>query len=537
MNLDIILSEKFFNFKEIDDFQPGITNENSNKKESLASTEKKPDSNKHNVFIKLLPTLVLIALATLVFMTIYEATKELIHPNLRSWQSHSITIAVATIIAPIVSYFALKKIELLRLEALKEIIIRKNTETELCTIKNELESLVNERTYELQVSNKQLSQEISIRKNIEKDLRESEYKFRLLFMHSPVGIFYYTNDLFITNFNDKFLEIFNSTREKEINFDIKNIKDKRIYDAITAPALGNDGFYEGAYNTTNGSSEIYISLKTSPLRNYKGNIIGGVAIVENISERKFAEKTLIEAKEKAERLDKLKSEFLAMISHEIRTPFNSILLGINFFKDELRDHNNPELLDIIDSINAGGNRITRTIELILNMSDILTGGYEIKPGLLDINTDILSRLYNEYHKQAEIKKLNFELNVSSSNTNIVSDSFTIEQIFRNLIDNAIKFTSSGNVEIRVERDDDQRINVSIIDSGIGISKEYMPRLFNLFSQEENGYRRGYDGNGLGLALVKKYCEILNSEISVKSEKGKGSCFTVILNDFPSKQKF
>ena len=101
------------------------------------------------------------------------------------------------------------------------------------------------------------------------------------------------------------------------------------------------------------------------------------------------------------------------------------------------------------------------------------------------------------------------------------DYYSINQLFINLIDNALKYTLEGHVEIQINRNIKGNLVVDIIDTGIGISEEYLDKIFEIFTQEESGYSRKFEGNGLGLALVKKYCSLNNAEISVKSQKGKG----------------
>ena len=112
---------------------------------------------------------------------------------------------------------------------------------------------------------------------------------------------------------------------------------------------------------------------------------------------------------------------------------------------------------------------------------------------------------------------------------ITGDEYSAMQIFINLVDNAIKYTNQGKVEIVISKTHENKVEVKIIDSGIGISKEYIGNLFTPFSQEEQGYTRRFEGNGLGLALVKRYCEMNNAEIMVESVKGKGSTFKVVFS--------
>jgi signal transduction histidine kinase len=132
----------------------------------------------------------------------------------------------------------------------------------------------------------------------------------------------------------------------------------------------------------------------------------------------------------------------------------------------------------------------------------------------------------EFRNLADNKDLKFDLICETNLTRITGDYFTIVQIFSNLIDNAIKYTKEGSVEIFIYNNPAGELCVDVKDTGIGISEEFIPRLFTPFTQEESGYTRTYEGNGLGLALVKKYAEMNNIEIIVKSKKDVGSTFTV-----------
>jgi signal transduction histidine kinase len=112
---------------------------------------------------------------------------------------------------------------------------------------------------------------------------------------------------------------------------------------------------------------------------------------------------------------------------------------------------------------------------------------------------------------------------------IIGDEYSIEQIFRNLLENAIKYTNDGKIAVTIYDTSDNKIALDIKDTGIGISEDFLPKMFENFTQEQQGYTRKYDGNGLGLSLVKGYCELNDIEINVESIKGKGSCFTLLFN--------
>ncbi len=250
-----------------------------------------------------------------------------------------------------------------------------------------------------------------------------------------------------------------------------------------------------------------------------------LSIVRDITEKKNSERELLIAKEEAERSDRLKSEFLAQISHEIRTPLNSILSFTQLIRDLVSEIMDDDLEESFAAINSGGRRLTRTIDLILNMSQIQTDSYKPHYTTLCLNKDILSQIIDEFKPVADSKKISLQYSPESQSAVVMGDRYTLSQIFTNLIDNAIKYTPEGKVGVIIS-EDDNRVIVKVTDTGIGISEEFIPDLFQPFSQEETGYTRRFEGNGLGLALVQKYVEINNAAITVDSIKGSGSTFSV-----------
>ncbi len=268
------------------------------------------------------------------------------------------------------------------------------------------------------------------------------------------------------------------------------------------------------------------AVSISPVKNNKDEIKYLLAVREDITQRKLIETELRVSKDRAEKAEKLKSEFLAQMSHEIRTPINIILNYNELLREEIENKLDEETVSYFDRIDLASKRIIMTIDAILEMSALQTGTYEVKPKFIDIAKNVLENVYLEYKSGADDKNIMLELNVNTSNTTIKGDEFSMRKIFTYLVDNAVKFTREGKVEIIVNESGNKDMQVIVKDSGIGISKEYQPKLFSLFSQEEQGYSRGYEGNGLGLALVKKYCELNNASIEVKSDKGIGSEFIV-----------
>lgn len=274
----------------------------------------------------------------------------------------------------------------------------------------------------------------------------------------------------------------------------------------------------------NGSFEYY-ELFLNPI--IVDNRIKGVSVFRiNITETKLREIQLLEAKLSAERSEKLKTEFLAQISHEIRTPINNILNYSGLLVEVSANGDNEEDRMIVESIESSGRRIMRTIDLILNLSEAQLGTYNKIIRKIDLVKEIIKPVVDEYLPVAEKKNLSFDLFTAKENLIIEGDLYSLSHVMENLVDNAVKYTHSGGVKIEAQENANGKLLVIISDTGIGISEEFIPNLFEPFRQEEQGYTRSYDGNGIGLALVKRYCEINNVAIDIKSSKNSGTKITL-----------
>ncbi len=248
-------------------------------------------------------------------------------------------------------------------------------------------------------------------------------------------------------------------------------------------------------------------------------------VVERTAELNKRNEELKAAKAKAEAADKMKGEFLAQISHEIRTPLNSIISLSSLVVEEFQHKVDEDFLDIIDGIRNGINRITRTVELILNYSEIISKGYKITPANVNIN-ETVKKYFDSFRNQAKAKGLEINLIEENQITAEQADPFSVDIILKNIIENAVTFTQKGKIDIILKIENGSKI-FECNDTGIGISEEYLPNIFEPFSQEEQGYTRKTDGNGLGLPLAKKHCELNNIKMEIETEKGTGSTFRLI----------
>ena len=371
--------------------------------------------------------------------------------------------------------------------------------------------------------------DVTQKKLIQENLR----KLSMVVEQSPVsvvitdtsGIIQYVNSFFtkVTGYEPK-QAIGNKTNILKSGFMTQSFY-KELWETITAGKI-----WMGEILNKKKNGDLYWEKAIiTPLTDERGQIINFVGIKEDITEKKKIIEELQVAKAEAEKSDKLKSEFLALISHEIRTPINVIVSFVSMLKHELGLELTEDMKVAYLSIESATKRIIRTIDLILNMSELQVGSYLAKMKYINIEKDVFQKIILDFINAAESKNLKISIKRKTENMNVFVDEYSVIQIFSNLLDNAVKYTDKGYIEIIIERDNSGRLCVSIVDTGIGISENYLRNLFHPFSQEEEGYTRKYEGSGLGLALVKKCCDLNNAEIKVKSEKGKGSTFTVIFN--------
>jgi len=377
----------------------------------------------------------------------------------------------------------------------------------------------NGKTYFLAVK-----EDITARKRTEELLKLNEEKYRKIF-ENVQDVFYQTDSNgYIIEISPSISKFTGYKREEMLNthisrlyFEPENRNEFLRHLKVTGEVEDFETQIKTKFNKL-----IYASINAHFRYNDSKQIIGTEGSIRNINERKTAELELIKEKEKAEQSDKLKTEFLAQMSHEIRTPLNAMLNYSYYIMEEINEKTKLDVSEFFEGMNRAGKRIIKTIESILSMSSIQVGSFENTPAEIDLCKDVLEHIYIDFHPLAKEKGLILSAEKRTDNTSVFVDGFVSTKIFENLLDNAIKFTKAGYVKIIVSRNESGNLIVEVSDSGIGISEEYLRKLFTPFSQEDQSYSRQYDGTGLGLALVKKYCDMNNILIDIQSKKGIGT---------------
>ena len=227
---------------------------------------------------------------------------------------------------------------------------------------------------------------------------------------------------------------------------------------------------------------------------------------------------------------KYKSEFLANMSHELRTPLNSILLLSRLLSENTEENLNSEQIESAKVIQSSGNGLLSLIDEILDLSKIEAGKMDIDPAYIPVK-EITDDMRSLFFAMAREKNLDLQINISSALPGTIeTDKMRLEQILKNLLSNALKFTKKGSVKLNIDevKNDARLIRFSVIDTGIGIPQDKQGLVFEAFQQADGSTKRKYGGTGLGLSISRELSRLLGGDISVTSKPNEGSTFSVTI---------
>ena len=296
-----------------------------------------------------------------------------------------------------------------------------------------------------------------------------------------------------------------------------------VHAALERARKGQSCRFTGFRPTAKGNPKWW-DVQVSPVKDNQGKVLRLLTVSRDITERKEFEEQLQTAQHLAESANRAKSDFLANMSHEIRTPMTAILGYSDLIASRLQD---PDDLQCIETIRTNGRFLVEIINDILDLSKIEADKMEL--ALERVSPEvIISDVISLLDMRAREKKIDLSASVDSElPETIQTDPVRLRQILLNLLGNAIKFTELGSVRL-VARFDAQRARLlfDIVDTGIGIQPEHLPKLFQPFTQADASVTRNHGGTGLGLAISKRLAHLLGGDLNVESQPRQGSKFTV-----------
>lgn len=372
------------------------------------------------------------------------------------------------------------------------------------------------------------SRDVTARERMLDDLRESERRFRGIFDSSRDAIVIATpDDGQIVDVNSAFSRIYGHGRDQALGKDpqelalFANPVDHRRFEReiLERGALSN---FEADLRARDGRT---VPTLLSSVMVDLGVGVRVVSILRDISERRAADLELASARDSALESTRLKSAFLANTSHEIRTPLNVILGYTDLVGEHLADIGDHTQDAYLEALGRAGRRLLKTIQQILDYSRMEAGALVLNPAAIALAPFIEDQV-NDLSVLADEKGLKLRLEIAESDATVRFDEYCLQSALSNLLQNAIKFTDRGEIVLGLDRDSTGTLTLKVRDTGIGIDDDYVPRLFEPFSQEQAGHSRRFEGAGLGLAFARKCVELGGARISAASRKGEGSTFTI-----------
>jgi PAS domain S-box-containing protein len=387
----------------------------------------------------------------------------------------------------------------------------------------------NRQVLEINEDLKRMNGELEAQKaQITREYLESDRFFRMVVQSADDGISFYDRDWNLKFANSAFYSVIGYDRDEYLELDQQSLihPEDKEYPAKRVQALIGNGFFEDELRLKHKDGH-YVNLSTRSVmvKDENGELLGSLTISRDITKLKVAHEALVKANMETEASSRLKSSFLANISHEIRTPLNSV---VGFSNLLLTDNLTQEVREeYIEHINYNSEKLLQIIGDIIDLSRLESSQIEIsyeETSLSEIVSDIIDEARDVIKRNEKPISLNVNNQFDDNGDLIFTDRIWLKRVLNHLMDNAVKFTLDGSIEFSYMRDND-KIVFKIKDTGIGINKENLGRIFEEFSQEVDGHHRPFEGLGIGLTLAKEVVERMGGKIYVQSEKGIGSEFS------------
>lgn len=372
--------------------------------------------------------------------------------------------------------------------------------------------------------------DITQKKKDEEKLRISEQRFRDV--TDAAGEFVWETDINfnITYISERVKQVLGYSRQELINSSLYHFiphdSKEHVEKIIKEHVQKGESFKDIEYKAnTKSNSLIWLSTTGIPIFDEVRHIIGFRGTSMDITQRKSYEDELNKSKQQAEKASAIKAEFLSTMSHEIRTPMNAVI-GLTHLL--LLENPLPSQIDTLKTLKFSAENLLVLLNDILDFTKIEAGKITFEE--IDFNlSDLIGSIKNSFLPKAEEKEISIRINIGNNIPKyIMGDPARLAQVLNNLVSNAVKFTDAGNVDIKVlliaQHKSEVDLKFEVADTGIGIAKDQLIRIFDSFTQASSDITRKYGGTGLGLAISKRLVEMQGGKLDVNSELGKGSIF-------------
>ena len=378
---------------------------------------------------------------------------------------------------------------------------------------------------DLQKANKDLA---SQKDAIKREYSYSEMFYRMLVQSADDGISFYDRDWNLKYANEAFYSMIGHDKEhydRIIFGDLIHPEDQ-AFEKNRITALQTQGFFETELRLKHRDGHyINLSTRSVTVKNENSEVIGSLTISRDITTLKRVHEDLVKANVEAEASSRLKSSFLANISHEIRTPLNSVVGFANLLL--ANDITNEVKEEYIEHINHNSEKLLQIIGDIIDLSRLESSQIEITYEEASVNS-IVNEIIDDARKVIRRNEKSIAVNVMNNleeNSDLIfTDRIWLKRVLNHLMDNAVKFTLEGSIQLTYNRENENLV-FRVRDTGIGINKENLDHIFEEFRQEIGGHHRPFEGLGVGLTLAKEVIERMGGKIFVQSEKGVGSEFS------------
>jgi PAS domain S-box-containing protein len=374
-------------------------------------------------------------------------------------------------------------------------------------------------------------EDITRQKEVELDLVRSKELFKIVFDNSSTAIIITDKDEQIIAWNPFAERLFEMTNVDLFNKPLQELYSEREWRKIRQQSRRKKGLVSGinALAVKQDGTVLDVEVSMSMLHDSRGKPIGWISILRDISKQKRFQEALLQAKITAEEANSSKSMFLAKMSHELRTPMNAVIGMLDLTLDTTVTEEQRDNLKVAKD--AAGN-LLGLLNDILDLSKAEAGKITIENIEISLR-EVIKSVCKGIAVLAQNKGLELRYVIAEDVPALVmADPVRIRQIIINLVNNAIKFTHKGYVEVAVQQiarqGKDAELQFSVSDTGIGIPLSRQNALFEVFSQVDDSTSRRYGGTGLGLAICKKLVEMMDGRVWIESEEGKGSCFNFTL---------